>query len=506
MKRSNSNQQRERKAASQKPAVSPDRKAKHTSFTQGDEAPETFDDILLQINLKKPKSSYAFYVSEMMAREKVKSIVEASKIYPKKWQKVTASEKKKYEEMAEKDRERYAHHLELVKKHLVQKPLKQGATAYRIYLEEHIKRAIDNNEDATEAKNEAAAKWKQMTSEEKREYNEKKKDHEQFYENLKKSTSIINSYSLFVKDTLANAREKGESMTFTDVSNLWKKTKQSVKDKYVQYADELNKERANQRDLYEISFGVKPRRPLGAYKFFLMEAAKEGKLGKNPIREGPKVWKKLSEEEKEKYQRIAQKEKIVYMVKKMEYESAVKKSTPSTRPQSAFNIFTADMKDKEHPDLGKGGFFEYCYKKWNKLDEAAKKKFYDKAEATKVKAEKVKEEISGRVYNMPKRPGNSYSIFIQHSIPELKEKNPKKEVTELFKMAAGNWSNLTDKQKEKYEKLYEKSSEIYNTQVKDFQENGFYTSGETKKKSSRSYSRSTSEAKSTKRGKKSLKE
>ena len=194
------------------------------------------------------------------------------------------------------------------------------------------------------------------------------------------------------------------------------------------------------------------------------------------------------------------------MVKKMEYESAVKKSTPSTRPQSAFNIFTAEMKDKDHPDLGKGGFFEYCYKKWNKLDEAAKKKYYEKAEASKVKADKVKEEISGRVYNMPKRPGNSYTIYIQQVIPELKEKNPKKEVTELFKLAAANWSNLTEKQKEKYEKLYEKSSETYNSQVKEFHENGFYTSGEGKKKSRRSYSRSNSEAKSTKRGKKSVKE
>ena len=109
---------------------------------------------------------------------------------------------------------------------------------------------------------------------------------------------------------MAKAKEKGESMTFKDVAEVWKKLKQPVKDKYYQYAEELNEEKAKHRDMYELAYGLKPRRPLGAYKFFLMEAAKEGKLGRNPIMEGPKEWRKLSEEEKEKYQKMTQKRKV----------------------------------------------------------------------------------------------------------------------------------------------------------------------------------------------------
>jgi hypothetical protein len=505
MKR-NTSKSTEKRSHSQKPAESPEKKKKNASFTQGDLISEDIDDILFDINLKRARSAYNIYVSEMMAKDKVSSIVEASRIYPKKWQKLPTSEKKKYEEMFEKEKERHAQHLELVKRHLLQKPLKQGATAYRIYLEEQVRKAIDNNQDPDEAKKDASATWKNMSADEKREYNDKKKDHDEFYENLKKSTGYVNAYSLFLKDQMAKAKEKGESMTFKIVAEMWKKQKQSVKDKYSQYAEEFNGDRAKQRDIYEITFGLKPRRPLGAYKFFLMEAAKEGKLGKNPIKEGPKAWKKLSEEEKEKYQRIAQKEKLIYLVKKREYESQIKKSS-STRPQSAFNLYVADLKDKvDSKDIGPGGFFDYCYKKWNKMEESAKRKYFQRAEEQKEVSEKAKEEFMARVYNIPKRPANTYNIYIQHSLPDLQKSHPKKEVTELFKILGDQWHTLSDKQKEKFGKLYEKNLDVYKSQYQQWEENGYYTpNGEGKKKNPRSSSRKESETKSTKR-KKSVKE
>lgn len=505
MKRSNSKAS-EKRSYSQKPAQSPEKKKKSTPYTQGDHIIEDIEDILFDINLKRPGSAYNLYLTEMMAKDNISSIVDASRIYPKKWQKLSASEKKKYEELYEREKERQAQHLELVKKHLLQKPLKQGATAYRIYLEEHARKAIDNNEDPEVAKKEAAARWKDMTAEEKREYNEKKKDHEEFYETLKKSNGYANSYSLFVRDQLAKAREKGETMTFKNVAELWKKQKQSVKEKYYQYAEEFNGERAKHRDIYEISFGLKPRRPLGAYKFFMMEAAKEGKLGKNPIREGPKAWKKLSDEEKEKYQRMAQKEKLIYFVKKREYESQIKK-TSSTRPKSALNLFIADLKDKvDSKDIGPNGFFEYCFKKWNKMEESAKRKYYHKAEQQKAESEKLKEEFSARVYDIPKKPSNTYNIYIQHCLSDMKKNNPKKEITELFKLLGDQWRTLSEKQKDKYAKLYEKNLEVYNSNYQEWEENGYYTpNGEGKKKSRRSTSKKDSESISNKR-KKSVKE
>jgi hypothetical protein len=50
-------------------------------------------------------------------------MIDTVKPYSAKWGKMSASDKKKYEESAEKDVERYNQHLELVKRHILQKPL-----------------------------------------------------------------------------------------------------------------------------------------------------------------------------------------------------------------------------------------------------------------------------------------------------------------------------------------------------------------------------------------------
>jgi hypothetical protein len=165
-------------------------------------------------------------------------------------------------------------------------------------------------------------------------------------------------------------------MCIKSVSEILKKLTQSVKDQYSKCAEELKKERAEHRDLYEISYGFKTRKPRRAYKFFMMEAAKEGKLGKNPFEEGPKAWKKLPDEEKEKYQRMAQNEKLIYLFLKREYELQVKNSF--TRPKTGFHFFMEENRDSiEKWSLG---FVKYCYQKWRRMNEKEKTKYFSLAE------------------------------------------------------------------------------------------------------------------------------
>jgi hypothetical protein len=122
MKRNNS-KSTEKRSHSQRTGMTPDKKKKSTSYTQGDKIAEDFEDVLMDINLKKPRSAYILYATEMMSKDKVSNFGQASKMISKKWQKLSQSDRKKYEDLSEKDKERYQHHLELVKKHLLQKPL-----------------------------------------------------------------------------------------------------------------------------------------------------------------------------------------------------------------------------------------------------------------------------------------------------------------------------------------------------------------------------------------------
>jgi hypothetical protein len=492
----------EKRSHSQASGRTPEKGRKSSSYTQGDRIPEDIDEVLANITLKKPKRAYNFYIAEMMDKDNVKSLPEATTLYSKKWKKMSASERAKYDEMAEEDKKRYETDLGTVRKFVLQKPLKEGATSYRIFLEERLKKAAENEEDIKEAKKEASEKWKNMTAEEKKEFNEKKKEHQAHYEELKKAKNVANPYNVFVEEQAKRARGKGEKITFQDIADAWKKTKQSVKDKYQEIADDINRERKDQRDIYEIALGVKPKRPVGAYKFFMMEAAKDGKFeGKNPFREGTKMWKKLSNDEKEKYQKMAHRERLAYMMKKMEFQSQIKKQS-STRPLSAFNLYVQDHKGEKAPK-GKT-FFDHLYKKWEKLDDSTKRKYLKKAEEEKEHSEKRKEEVKSRKYDQPKRPVNAYNFYIKNVLPELRKENPKKETKDLFSIAAKQWGDLSDKDKSKYVKMFEKESDRYDQLMKEFEETGFYTPDKTQRSQrSESNKRSKSRASSGSKSKKS---
>lgn len=63
--------------------------------------------------------------------------------------------------------------------------------------------------------------------------------------------------------------------------------------------------------------------------------------------------------------------------------------------------------------------------------------------------------------NMPKRPQNAYMRYFNENRPSFVTKYPEAKTTEISKLAAEAWSKMTDKQKLKYEKAYQKDREEY---------------------------------------------
>ena len=66
--------------------------------------------------------------------------------------------------------------------------------------------------------------------------------------------------------------------------------------------------------------------------------------GENFFQDCAKAWKKISSEELEKYQKISQRERLVYLVKKMEFQN-FKRSSYKKAP-SAFNLYVAEMSEE----------------------------------------------------------------------------------------------------------------------------------------------------------------
>ena len=63
--------------------------------------------------------------------------------------------------------------------------------------------------------------------------------------------------------------------------------------------------------------------------------------------------------------------------------------------------------------------------------------------------------------NMPKRPQNAYMRYFNENRPSFVTKYPEAKTTEISKIAAEAWGKMTDKQKLKYEKAYQKDREEY---------------------------------------------
>ena len=155
-----------------------------TQTSIADMTSDEFEARILDVNIKKPRSAYNFFISDMQEKEgSGKTITEINKEYSKKWPKLSTKEKEKYDKLAEEDKERYNEHLALVKKYVISKPLKEAASARSIFIDEYVTEKIENAQmDAKEARKEAAEAWRNMSMNQKEVYEEKKEKHKELPE------------------------------------------------------------------------------------------------------------------------------------------------------------------------------------------------------------------------------------------------------------------------------------------------------------------------------------
>ena len=447
---------------------------------------EELDDIISDITLKRGRNAYTIYICEMLKKEKEEDesvkLTDVVKKYSPKWPKVSDKEKDRYEKQSEAEKEKFKKDVETVK-HYLFSYVKQGATAYRLFLDKKLRDAFDSDEDPKEVKKQAAEDWAKMSSEERREWNELKKQNDTWWEKARHSKTI-NAYAVFVQRKAEEYKKNDEAFGFKDCSKLWKKASDKEKKKYAKYAEELNEERKKMREYYEIAKGIKPRRPMGAFKIFLQEMANEGKFnGKNAFKEGRKLWDELSEDEKEAYLKKAHKIKLCYIYKNMLFKQKMKKALPP-KPPSAYNLFVQSMKGKNIPE-GKT-FIQYVFEKWDNMNDEDKEVFEKKAEKLKSKYDIQREKMEDKVFDYPKKAKSSYQLFVSERVIALKEEKPKADTRKLFAQCADEWNQMENSEKKKYEKQAKKDRARYKSQIEEFEEQGYYTKKESERKSTQS--------------------
>ena len=439
---------------------------------------EKVDEILENITLKKPRSMYTHFCLEEIAkfRKKNKNEKIVLKTYSaelaKKWKELSDKEKDKYKEKFEEDKAKFKQDLDIVRHFLFKDfndVVRRPPTAYRIYLNEKLREGFEKNKDPKEVKSKASHDWRMMSDDERQVYMDKKKDNDDWFEKAK-NTRNVTALSLFVRNTIQAAKDKKKDIPqLKEIAPLWKKLSSSEKKKYKDYADDINKEREQLQDVYELVHGIKPKKPAGAFRVFLQEKAKDKTL--HSIQEGKDLWNKLSEDEKEEYLRKAHRCKLAYKYKNMIFKKKIKKMLPK-RPANAFAQFLKEKKGQKLPKGQTPG--EYWKEDYENLPKEKKKKYVEKAESEKEKYLKKMDQFKNYVFDLPKRPLNAFSLYVRDRIPDLKQENEKAPTTKLIKMVAKEWKEEEGVSQSKYEKKAEQDRKRFSRQMKEFEKLGYY--------------------------------
>ena len=436
------------------------------------------DEIMENIDLKRPRSAYTHFCIEEAENFRKKNkgqkikIAVFSKDCAKKWSELSQKEKDKYNKKLEDEKIKYKSDLEKVRHYLFKDfndIIHQPPTAYRIFLNERLREGFEKNIDPKEVKIRASTEWRMLPDEDREIYKEKKKQNDDWFEKAK-NIKKVSALSMFVQKTIQSAKEKKEEVpTIAEISPAWKKLPNSEKEKYQKYADDINEEREKLQDIYELVNGVKPKKPAGAFRIFLQEKIKEKTI--HNIQEGKELWYKLSEDEKEKYLKKAHTCRIAYKYKKMIFNKKIRKILPK-KPGNAYAQFLKEKKGQK-PPKGESPLI-YWREQFEKLPKDKLKKYQDKAEKEKEKYEKKMKEFDNVVFDMPKRPINAFSLYVKDRIPDLREKKRNVPNNELLKIAAKEWMKEEGVSQAKYEKKAEQDKKRFIRQLKEFEKLGYY--------------------------------
>lgn len=444
---------------------------------------DKIDELIEKIQMQKPRNGFTHFVMEEIEKvQKKKKFDIAKDMQPirEKWNSLDDKKKAAYNEMFLKEKEQYAKDLEAVRVflfHGVNQQNKTAPTAYRVFVNEKIQEGFENDENIKEVKEKAKNEWAVMPLDKKQQYVEKKKVNDQWFEKCK-HLGKVNPLTVFLTKTFEKLKAEGKELPkVPEIAAQWKSLSKSEKEKYARYADELNEEKKKLKDLYELTRGVRPSRPVGAFKIFLQEKSSGKEI--HSIKEGVELWKKLSENEKQEYQKKAHKYVLAYRYKKLIYEKKIKKDYPK-RPLTVFAYFMKDFKHKKVPGKDIGERMEYMRAKFEKLDKKTLRQYEEKREQAKLVYAKKVEEFQNRVYDMPKKPMSAYRIFMKERIVELMKGKKGKSVTEFIGKVADEWKNDKIVDQEKYEKLAKKDKERYIKQLKSFNKLGYYLQSEQK--------------------------
>ncbi|KAF8047398.1 hypothetical protein N665_3061s0004 [Sinapis alba] len=308
---------------------------------------------------------------------------------------------------------------------------KRPSSSYILWCKEQWNEVKKENPEADfkETSNILGAKWKSLSAEEKKPYEEKYQVEREAY-----------------LQVIAKEKREREAIKLLDDEQK-QKTAMDLLDQYLQFVQEG--EHDNKKKSKKQKDPLKPKHPISAFLVYANERRAALREENKNVVEVAKMtgeeWKKLSDKEKEPFEEVAKKNKETYLQAMEEYKRTKEEEAMSQKKE-----------EDELLKLHKQEALQLLKKK-EKTDNLIKKK----KETKKKKNENVDP-------NKPKKPASSFFLFSKDARKALTEERPGTSNSTVTALISVKWKELGEEEKQSYNNKAAKLMEAYKKELEDY--------------------------------------
>ncbi|KAG2240344.1 hypothetical protein Bca52824_090834 [Brassica carinata] len=308
---------------------------------------------------------------------------------------------------------------------------KRPSSSYILWCKEQWNEVKKQNPEADfkETSNILGAKWKSLSAEEKKPYEEKYQVEREAY-----------------LQVIAKEKREREAMKLLDVEQK-QKTAMDLLDQYLQFVQEG--EQDNKKKSKKQKDPLKPKHPISAFLVYANERRAALREENKSVVEVAKMtgeeWKKLSDKQKAPYEEVAKKNKETYLQAMEEYKRTKEEEAMSQKKE-----------EEELLKLHKQEALQLLKKK-EKTDNLIKKKKQTKT--------KKNENVDP---NKPKKPASSFFLFSKDARKTLTEERPGTSNSTVTALISVKWKELGEEEKQSYNNKAAKLMEAYKKELEDY--------------------------------------
>ncbi|KAL5052880.1 hypothetical protein RYX36_033562 [Vicia faba] len=310
---------------------------------------------------------------------------------------------------------------------------KRPTHAYTLWVKDQWHEVKKANPEAEfkDISNILGAKWKTVTAEEKKPYEEK----------------YLAEKEAYLKVITKEKREI-EAMKLLEEEQK-QKTAMELLEQYMQFKQDTEKENKNKKKKEKDP--LKPKQPLSAYFLFTNDRRAAILADNKGVLEVSKItgeeWKNMTEEQKRPYEEVAKKNKEKYALEMEAYKQK--------KEEEAANM----MKDEEeHMKLQKHEALQKLKKK---------EKTENMIKETKLNRQKKKQSKDFDP-NRPKRPASSYIFFSKEARKSILEERPEIGEGMLRTLISLKWKDMSEKDKELWSGKASEAMEEYKKEMEEY--------------------------------------